>query len=189
MEWSASACFVVVNVKIWKTVFLLTYYTSTYTFFLIFFRLVLIKLKVYCIKHNPNWHWISLRDNSWKERRKRWEGWGRWSDARENKILILLNSMWKWKLDKGRKGIQISDSLMYSERVLMIKEMWLFSVSIHLHLVFSLWLTLSCIFKENLGLATLPFTLLCVISTFRGSVCCHWQTYHCLSYQILLVTF
>ena len=31
--------------------------------------------------------------------------------------------------------------------------MWLFSVSIHLHMVFSLWITLSCIFKENLALS------------------------------------
>ena len=91
---------------------------------------------------------------------------------------------------KEEEKLQTFDSLMQSERVLMIKEMWLFSVSIHLHLVFSLWLTLSCIFIENLVFITFPFTLLWVcVSTFRGSICCFWQTYHCLSYHILLVLF
>ena len=91
---------------------------------------------------------------------------------------------------KEEEELQTFDSLMQSERVLMIKEMWLFSVSIHLHLVFSLWITLSCIFKENLVFITLPFTLLCIcVSTFRGSICCLWQIYHCLSYHILFVLF
>ena len=65
---------------------LFMYYTPIHTFFYIFFRFVLLKLKVCCIKMQA---WLALdlfkRENSWKKRRKTWEERGRWSDVRENK--------------------------------------------------------------------------------------------------------